>query len=175
MSAGRQRPDYIIIGRIIKPHGVKGALKVEPLTDDAHRFELLNRVFIGSEDKPDQAVVIENIDFQHHNIILSFRGVASRDEAEKLRNCYLYLPADEAMSLPAGDIYIFDLLGLDVYAGDGAFVGTVKDYQDFPAGGMFVIEKERQEFLLPDVPEIVREIDLDAGKIIVTLIDGLLD
>ncbi|MBN1559313.1 16S rRNA processing protein RimM [candidate division KSB1 bacterium] len=175
MSAGRQRPDFIIIGRITKPHGVKGALKVEAMTHDPQRFRLLKRVYLGVEDKPGDAVEIENIQLQPQGVILSLRGVESRQDAERLRNLYIYLPAEEAMSLPAGAVYIFDLVGLDVYTTDGEFVGVVKDYHDYPANGMFIVEKNGREILIPDVADIVNEIDIDAGKIILNPIEGLLE
>jgi 16S rRNA processing protein RimM len=175
VGAGRQRPDFIIIGRITKPHGVKGALKVEAITQDPQRFKLLDRVYLGVEDEPGDAMHVEDIQLQPHGLILSLRGIESRQEAERLKNLYIYLPAEEAMSLPEGAVYIFDLLGLDVYTNDGEFLGVVKDYHEYPANGMFIVEKNGREFLIPDVPDIVSEINIDAGRIIVNLIDGLLE
>ena len=175
MSATSQKPDFIIIGRITKPHGVKGALKVEPITDDPQRFKLLEHVHIGPEDSPGDAVKIEKIQFQNKNIILSLVGFNSREQADRLRNQYLYLPTDELLSLPEGSIYIFDLLGFEVYTDKNEFVGIVKDYQEFPASHMFIVEKDEREYLIPDVPDIVIEVDTSAGKIVIHPIEGLLD
>lgn len=175
MSAPTQQPDFIIIGRITKPHGVRGAVKVEPITDDPNRFSLLEQVHIGTEDKPGDAVDIERVQFQNKLIILTLATVSSREAADVLRGKYLHIPADQALDLPDGSSYIYDLIGLEVYTNKNEFVGTVKDFQEYPANDMFVIENNEREYLIPDVPDIVEDVDLDAGTIIINPIDGLLD
>lgn len=175
MSPQSQQPDYVIIGRITKPHGVRGAVKVEPITDDPNRFSLLEHVYIGPEDKPGDAVNIEKVQFQNKLIILSLANITSREAADGLRGKYLHIPADQALDLPDGSVYIYDLIGLKVYTNKNEFVGTVKDFQEYPASDMFVIENNEREYLIPDVPDIVEEVNLEDGIIIINPIDGLLD
>ncbi len=175
MSARTQQPDFMIIGRISKPHGIRGAVKVEPITDDPARFSLLEHVYIGPEDKPGDAVNIDKVQFQNKFIILSLAHVSSREAADELRGLYLHIPTDEALELPNGSVYFFKLIGLEVFTPNSEFVGTVKDYQEYPASGMFVVEHNEHEYLIPDVPDIVESVNLDDGKIIINPIDGLLD
>jgi 16S rRNA processing protein RimM len=175
MSAQTQQPDYVIVGRITKPHGVRGAVKVEPITDDPSRFSLLQQIHIGPEDNPGDAVDIDRVQFQNKFVILSLATVHSREAAEGLRGQYLHIPADQALDLPDGSVYLYDLIGLEVFTSKNEFVGTVKDYLEYPANDMFVIEHDEREFLIPDVPDIVEDVDLDTGKIIINPIDGLLD
>ncbi len=175
MSAKAQQPDYIIIGRITKPHGVRGAVKVEPITDDPNRFSLLEKVYVGPEEAPGDAIYIDKVQFQNKFIILSLKSVTTREAADGLRGQYLHIPADEALDLPEGSVYFYDLIGLQVYTNKNEFVGTVTDYQEYPASDMFVIEKDEREYLIPDVPDIVEDVNLDEGKIIINPIDGLLD
>jgi len=175
MSAKKQRPEFVIIGRISKSHGVRGAVKVEPITDDPNRFTLLGKVHIGPEDAPGDAVDIERVQFQNKFIILSLSNITSREAADRLRGQYLHIPVDQSLDLPDGSVYIYDLIGLKVYTNRNTFVGTVKDYQEFPANDLFVVEKDDREYLIPDVPEIVQDIDLDNGHVIINPIEGLLD
>lgn len=175
MSPQSQQPDYVIIGRITKPHGVRGAVKVEPITDDPNRFSLLDKVYVGSEDKPGDAVDIERVQFQNKLLILSLANVTSREAADALRGKYLHIPADQALDLPDGSVYIYDLIGLKVVTNKNEFVGTVKDFQEYPANDMFVIENDGREYLIPDVPDIVQDVNIEDGTIIINPIDGLLD
>ena len=175
MSAKTQQPEYVIIGRIIKPHGVRGAVKVEPITDDPSRFSLLDQVHIGPDDHPGDAVDIDKVQFQNKFIILSLATVLSREAAETLRGQYLYIPADQALDLPDGSVYIYELSGREVFTNKNKFVGKVKDYLEYPANDMFGVESDEREYLIPDVPEIVEDVNLDDSKIIINPIDGLLD
>lgn len=175
MSPQSQQPDYVIIGRITKPHGVRGAVKVEPITDDPNRFSLLDKVYVGSEDKPGDAVDIERVQFQNKLLILSLANVTSREAADALRGKYLHIPAAQALDLPDGSVYIYDLIGLKVVTNKNEFVGTVKDFQEYPANDMFVIENDGREYLIPDVPDIVQDVNIEDGTIIINPIDGLLD
>jgi len=175
MSAKNQRPDFVIIGRISKPHGVRGAVKVEPITDDPNRFTMLDKVHIGPEDSPGDAVDIERVQFQNKFVVLALANITSREAADVLRGQYLHIPVDETLDLPDGSMYIYDLIGLKVYTNSHEFVGTVKDYQEFPANDMFVVENDEREYLIPDVPEIVQDVDLDNGHVIINPIEGLLD
>lgn len=175
MSAKSPQPDYIIIGRITKPHGVRGAVKVEPITDDPNRFSLLEKVHVGPEELPGDAIDISKVQFQNKFIILSLKGVTTREAADELRGQYLHVPADQALDLPDGSVYIYDLIGLKVVTNKNEFVGTVKDYLEYPASDMFVIENDEREYLIPDVPDIVEDVNIDDGIIIINPIDGLLD
>jgi len=168
-------PDYVIIGRIIKPHGVRGAVKVEPITEDPRRYADLDTVYIGTEDQPEEKVEIARVQFQNQIVILTLKGVETRDQADVLRNLFIYIPVEQALALPDGSIYIFDLIGLHVYTNKNDYVGIVTNYEEYPANNVFVVEHEDREFLIPDVPDIVEDVNLETGKVLINPIDGLLD
>jgi 16S rRNA processing protein RimM len=175
MSPESQSPDFVIIGRIIKPHGVRGAVKVEPITEVPKRYADLDNVFIGTEDQPGEMFEIARVQFQNKIVILMLKGIESRSQAEALRNSFIHIPADQVLALPDGSIYIFDLIGLPVYTNKNEYIGTVTNYLEYPANNVFVVEYEDRELLIPDVPDIVKDVDLDAGKILINPIPGLLD
>ena len=175
MNAKSKDPEFVIVGRITKPHGVKGALKVDPITDDPQRFKTLKSVRVGPEDDPGDSIDIARIQFQNKFVILSFEGIETREDADAFRGQYLYISQDELMPLPDDSVYIFELIGLEVYTNKNEFVGIVKDVREFPANDMFVVEKDDHEYLIPDVPDIVKDVDPDSGKIIINPVEGLLE
>jgi len=147
-----------------------------PMTDDPRRFDLLERVFWGGEDAPTESLMVEQVQYAGKFVILRFKDISSCEQAERFRNGYLQIPRDEALALPEGTHYYFELMGLKVYTDKDLYIGTVSDVQSFPANDLFVIHDDNgKEFLVPDVPTFIREIDLEAKKMVITPIEGLLD
>ncbi len=175
MSAASQTPEFVIIGQIVKPHGVRGALKVLPLTDDPKRFSSLTQVYLGEEDRQGEPVGIKKVQFQAGNIILTLENINSREEAELWRRQYVQIPAGETMPLPDGAYYFYQLIGLKVITNAGDVVGVVEDVASYPANDVFVVVDSEREYLIPDIPDVIEKVDVDAGEIIINPIPGLLD
>ncbi len=168
-------PDYIFIGRISRPHGVKGALRVEPMTDDPQRFKLLTRVFINNGNDNYDVYTPEHVQIGNGYIIICFKEVTSREDAEKLRNCFIEIPRSECLPLPEGHYYYFQLIGLQVHTNQNIPIGQLVDVQTFPAGDLFVIKGLHKEILIPVVKEFINKVDLETGIITINPVDGLLD
>ncbi len=167
---------FITIGRVLKPHGVNGVLKVESLTDHPGRFDLLQRVFLGPEDAPTHEFEVVRVQHMNRFVLLSLKGVNSYEEADRQRNGFVQIPENQALPLPEGSFYIFQLIGLSVYTDDGRYVGRVTEIQNFPAQDLFVVhDDDGREILIPDVPAFIRKIDVEEGRITITPIDGLLE
>jgi len=175
MSAASKTPDFIVIGQIVKPHGILGAVKVLPLTDDPQRFKMLEKVYVGEEDQPKSSFAVKKVQIQHDQIILSLDGITSRDEAEMHRREYVQIPMSETMPLPDGAFYFYQLVGLRMITNAGDPVGVVKNIESYPAHDMFVVSGDEHDILIPDVPEIVEKVDIDAGEIVINPIPGLID
>ncbi|MDZ7314778.1 MAG: ribosome maturation factor RimM [candidate division KSB1 bacterium] len=167
--------EFIIIGRIIKPHGVRGALKIEPLTDDPKRFTLLKRVFIGNDAAFYQEYQIARVQYSGGSVLLTLKELTTFEQADRLRNQYVQIPESESLPLPDGVHYYHEYVDLSVFTADGSYIGRVKELLDLPAQDLFVIENEQgREILIPDVPQFIRQIDFLQRKMIVEVIDGLL-
>lgn len=181
-------PDQLLlIGTIGRPHGVAGAVTVRPETDDPTRFGSLERLFVGPSAGGARLAEVASVRFQPYRgggttVLLHLAETASREDAEALRGLEVYALVDDLPPLEDGEAYIHDLIGLAVVEldPDGAPsaepLGEVVDvYEAGPALLLAVRREGRPQVLVPDVPEIVREVDLDAGRILVALPDGLLD
>lgn len=175
MSAASKTPDFIIIGQIVKPHGIRGALKVLSLTDDPQRFKLLKTVHLGEEDQPKSSFAVKKVQLQSSQIILSLDGINTRDEAELHRREYVQIPISETVPLPEGAFYFYQLVGLQVVTNAGKPVGVVSDVESYPGQNVLVVRGSEREILIPDVPDIVEQVDVDAGEIVINPIPGLID
>ncbi|HWI62438.1 MAG TPA: ribosome maturation factor RimM [Symbiobacteriaceae bacterium] len=166
--------DLIKIGQITAPHGVRGEVRVYPLTDFPERFTTLRQVLIGPEARP---VGIRCRGTLKNLLIVEIDGVADRDQAEKLRLQYLQVPKSEVHPLPEGSYYVFDLIGLDVVDPEGNPLGKlVAVTQESPAHDIYVVETApRKRYMVPAVKTFVKQIDLPGGKVVIQPIPGLLE
>jgi 16S rRNA processing protein RimM len=178
--------DLLLIGRIGRPHGVRGELKVQPVTDDPGRFEDLDRVYVGTDPESAEAMEVAGVRYQYPKgqtiVLLSLEGLDDRDIAEGLRGAGVYASSDDLPSLEADEVYLHDLIGLTVIAADdagrpaGEPLGTVRELFEGAAQNLIVIARPgRSDVLLPDVPEFVIEVDIAGGRLLVRLPEGLLD
>lgn len=166
---------YIRIGQIVNTHGHKGEVKVFPLTDDPERFFRLDHAYIKQKDNSYNKFSVRKARLHKNMVILELAEVMDMNTAVQLKGSYLELPQDELQPLPEGRYYIFQLIGLAVYE-DEELLGKIIDVIDNPANDLYLIESEEgKKFYIPAVKEIVQEIDLSAGRMIVKLPPGLMD
>lgn len=149
----------IIIGQILKPQGIKGELKVLPITDDVTRFQRLKEVLVDNTSFP---VVSARI---HENFVyLKLLGVEDRDEAEKLVGKQLSVERKDAIRLPKGRYFIDDLIGCTVYVGS-VEIGNVKRIDNFGSADVYTVVGDRT-VMFPLLKDLVTEILPDEGKIV---------
>ena len=164
---------YFEVGQIVNTFGVKGMLKVKPFTDDANRFEELKKVYICKKEKLEE-VEIEEVKYHKDMVLLKVKGIDDMNEAEKVKGLYLKIDRKNAKKLPKDTYFIADLLGLEVYSDKEEFLGKVDDIFRTGANDVYVVKDEKgKQLLLPGIPEVIKEIDLEKEKIIVHILKGL--
>lgn len=168
-SAG---PRFLAIGRISKPHGVRGEVRVELLTDNPERFDWLDVVYVG--EKSPRPVTVESV--RHHQgvVLIKLAGYPGRTEAEQLRGELLQVPESEAVPLEEGEYFLFQLEGLEVYTDQGLPLGRLSEVLETGANNVFVIENAGKQYLVPDIPDVVREIDFENGRLVIHPLPGLI-
>jgi 16S rRNA processing protein RimM len=162
-------PRTLIVGRVLGPHGVRGEMRVEPLTDDPERIGRLRTVLVGEDEYQ-----VAGARTMMPNVLLRLEGIATRDQAVLLRGQYLRIPASEAAPLPEGSYYHFQLLGLQVATTSGESLGTVREVLPLASNDVYVVRGDRGEILVPAVRDVIEEIDMDAARIVVRPVPGLL-
>ncbi len=165
---------YLQVGVIASTHGIKGEVKVFPTTDSLERFRELKEVLLdtGREQIPLQ---VEGVKFFKQFAILKFAGFDNINDIEKYRGRGLYVPRDQAVPLREDEYYIGDLIGMEVFTEDGKAFGRLKDVMETGANDVYVIDtQEHGEVLLPAIRDCILEVDVEAGKMKVHLLPGLL-
>lgn len=167
--------DHVIIGRILKPHGVKGELKAYPLTDVPDRFSHLKEVWLESSEKGLTPVKVRGSRSQNELVILSLEGINTPEEAAALTGMELLAPVESSPKLPEGVYYWHEILGMEVVTDDGRFLGRVTDVFQTGSNDVYTVWDGEKELLLPAIADVVRKVDVVARKMIIHPMPGLLD
>ena len=167
--------DWVTIAKVTRPHGVAGEVKALPLTDFPERFSKLGTAYLEFKDGTTREVGLERARHRPPFVILKFAQVDSASEAEALRNSFLVIGRDQTVELPPDRFYDFELTGLRVETEAGEQVGLITDVLHFPANDVYVVERDKQEILVPAIRDVVTEIDVNAGCMRIKALDGLLE
>lgn len=168
------------IGFVFRAHGMEGELKVNPeYTDEPTRYEDLETVFIGQSPHAVTQHAISSVRYQETKrgttVILGLADVASRTDAEALMKLNVFAQEDD-LDLAEDEVFIHDLVGLSVVTEDGDQIGTVANYMEMPAQDVFVVHRPGEgEAMIPAVEDFIIDVDLENDRLVVRLIDGLLD
>ena len=166
---------FLRVGVITSPHGIRGEVKVFPTTDDINRFKKLKEVYLDT-GKERLSLRVEQAKFFKGMAILKFREFNSINEVEPFRKKDLLVSREHAVQLAPNENFIVDLIGLAVVTDEGEEFGTVKDILQTGANDVYVITgKDGKEYLFPSIKVCILDVDLDKGQVLVHILDGLLD
>jgi 16S rRNA processing protein RimM len=172
--------DLVRVGFVYRPHGVHGEIKVDPEdTGDPTRYETWDQVFVGPNRERVTQHAIAGVRYQETKrgttVILTLEGIDSRDDAEVITKSAVFVRED-VLDLEAEEVFIHDLIGLDVQTEEGAVVGTVINLLELPAHDVLVVRRSNgQEAMIPAVDDFVLALDLEAGHVTVRPIEGMID
>lgn len=167
--------ELIAIGRIVKPHGIRGAMKIEALTCTPERFQKLRTVWIGVSPERAQERRVRSVEVLTQYIVLSVETIDSIEQVDALRNGYVFVRHDERIQLPRGIYFIDDLIGSAVYDEEDVFIGTVTDVLKLPAHDVWLVQTQTKEIMVPVVDEFIRTVDVERKRIVIHVIEGLLE
>jgi 16S rRNA processing protein RimM len=170
-SPARQPPEFLAVGRVVKPHGVRGGLKVVVLSDLIQSLRESTMVFHGADKLPAR---IREIRPHQSGFLLFLEGFSNRSEAELLRDQKLYLRYDDVDALTEDTYYHWQIIGLEVYTHEGEELGSVVNVLETGANDVYVIHDESgDELLLPAITSVILEVDLENSMMIVNLLPGM--
>ena len=167
--------DLITIGKILKPIGLQGEVKVSLLTDFSERFDNLKAVIVQSGRELPYRLQILRVRHGAPFIYLTFVGLVDIDSVERLRGGLIQVPASERIVLPQGSYFQSDLIGMDVCLKDGTCLGKIAEILETGGNDIFVVTAEKGELLIPAIRKFVKEIDLARKKVEIDPVEGLLD
>lgn len=171
-------PRLLVVGRLRRPHGLKGDCAVFPLTDDpasvfapgrsVWRMNLRGETVAGP-------LVVERGRAYHREWLVAFRGYESRTAVDDWADTLLAAPETDLRPPAPGEVYVHELEGFAVVGADGAALGVVSGAYDLPAGLTLEVQGSRRQFLMPYRREFVREVDRPGRRLVVELPEGLLE
>ncbi len=154
--------DVLRIGLIVRPQGIKGEMKIRPLTNDVNRYSNLNQVIIEQNGTYTDAKITVNR-FDQNAVYAYLEGYYTREAVGKMKNAYICVAREDAVVLPNDSWFIADLIGLAVNA-DQKKLGTLREV--IQTGGVDVYDVERADgthILFPALKRVVRSVDVDQG------------
>lgn len=167
--------DLLEVGKIINTHGLRGEVKVVPWMDAPEDFEELGKVYLKTREE-NILLTVKSVRYQKNNLIVKFAEFDDINEVERYKNCVLYADRDALGELPEGTYYIVDLIGLTVYTEDGERVGVIDDVFNTGANDIYDVKREgKKNLLLPVIDEVVKEVDINNGRVTVHIMEGLDD
>lgn len=173
--------EILKVGVITSTHGVRGEVKVFPTTDDVRRFKRLKQVILDT-GKEKLTLQIEGVKFFKNMVILKFKGIDNVDDVQKYRQKDLYVERKDAVKLYKDEYFIADLIGTEVFDEEGRHVGKLTDVMTTGANDVYVVELDAdfcesnsKEVLIPAIRQCIREVNIEAKKMVVHIMEGLLD
>jgi len=170
--------DYAVVGRIRKPHGIRGDLVVEELCDEPEAiFAAGRRVFLsplGAGKEPVETKINSARPFKE-GWIVAFAGITDRNDVEAWRGRELMIPEDELAPPSDDELWVHELIGAKVVLADGTAVGEVVDLFEVPQGLLLDVRTERGVVSIPFVDAIVTDVDRPTRTLTIDPPDGLLE
>lgn len=164
--------DYIKVGKIVNTHGVKGYIKCIPLTDDLERFEELEYVYT---EKDNIKRTIDDVWYQKGLVCLKLKDIDDMDKAELFKDTYISIVEDQLRVLPENSYYLFDLEGMDVYSNNGDYIGKISEIYQTGANDVYEVKNNKNSYLIPAIKDVVKSVNVQDKKMIINVIEGLLE
>jgi 16S rRNA processing protein RimM len=170
-ATGQPSEGRVAVGRINSPWGLRGHMKVTPFTSNPERLQEGATVLVLGEP-----VRILDVRTPQGFPIIQFEGYTDRTAAELLRDTLIEIPESELRPLPDGEYYVHDLEGLDVVSTEGEAIGRLEEVIQTGSNDVYLVRRPgRRDALIPALEDVVREVNLEARRMVIEVVPGLLD
>lgn len=169
-----EKMEYTIVGKIINTHGIRGEVKVFPLTNDIQRFDFLNYAYIGEKKIK---VYVETIKHHKNLAILKFKEYSNINEIEKFKDEFIYVDEEEKVQLPEDHFFIYELIDSQVFDKEMNLIGTLTDIIQSSSNDVYVVKdkENNKEYLIPAVKQFVLKVDIENKEIVIDPIEGMIE
>ena len=169
--------DLYQVGAITQTHGIKGEVKVFPLTDDISRFKNMKNLLLDAGKEGYINLEVENARPQKNLVILKFKGIDNINDIEKYKGHGLNVSKENRVELKEDEYFIADLIGVQVYLdnNEDEIFGEITDVLQTGANDVYEIELSKGgNVLVPAIKDCIKSVDINNNKMIIHLLDGLL-
>lgn len=176
MAQQQSADEFILVGGVVKPHGIRGEFCMLSYADSPSLFDAVDTLYLRDGTRPPEPFSIASWREHKGFILVTARGVTDRDQAEALRGREVLVREADLPDPDEGEHYLYQMIGCRVILADRTEVGELKGFYETGEQDTWVIVNDAgTEILLPAVPEFVRDVDLDEGIILIEPPEGLLD
>jgi 16S rRNA processing protein RimM len=165
----------LLVGKVIKPHGFKGLLRVWSYARTIDSFLHSGTVFLKQDHQEPVEYTVLDVKPHKNIFLMRVKGIDTFEKADSFREADILIDKDYLARNSDDEFYWFELIDLKVYLDTGEYLGIIKEI--FPTGSndVYVVKQNDSEFLIPAIHEVIDKIDLDKGEMIISAMDGLLD
>lgn len=174
-ESDRSSPAFITVGRVTRPHGIRGEVVVKSLSDVERRLTAGEKLYVITAAGDRREVEVVSSRPAKGNLVVCFEGFATRDEAEALRGAQLEVERERVPPAPAGSYYFFELIDCECWDTAAGFLGRVVDVIDDGGGLLLQVEGEGERLLVPFVRAYLRLVDPASRRIELALPEGLVE
>lgn len=170
MPGRRPEPRYLAVGRVVRPFGRRGELKIEVLTEYPEQLGRLRTVYLGTQVQPWE---VEGVRLHQDAALLKLVCCDDRTAAEALRGALVQIALEDAVPLKEGEYYEHQIVGMSVVEEDGTSLGQVTEIISTGANDVYVVVGPAGKLLLPAIKAVILEIDLESEQMVVRVMEGL--
>ena len=166
--------DYTIVGKIINSHGIKGEVKVYPLTHDIERFSTFKMAYLGEEKIK---VEIQNVKYHKGIAILKLKDFDDINQILKFKDMDIYVDEENKIVLPKDHYFIYDLINCQVFDMSGKNLGFISNVIQAASNDVYVVSDipNNKEYLIPVVKQFVKQVDIENKRIVIDPIEGMIE
>ena len=169
-------PRYLVVGQVLRPHGVRGEVRVGIISDRPSRLKDYPHFYLASPACPElvQRYSVERARIHGKVLLLKLDGCDDRDAADRLRGTLVQIRFEEAVPLEEGEYYYHQLIGVEVKTEEGHSLGRIVEVLETKANDVYIVHGPCGEVLIPAIRDVVRELNLELGIIVVHPMKGML-
>jgi 16S rRNA processing protein RimM len=167
--------ELIPVGKIIGTHGIKGQLKVHSYSGNFESLSAARSVALKSADGTLHEFILKSFNANSGKFIICLQDFDDIDQVKPFVGNELCLKRCQLPKLTDDEYYWSDLIGLQVVTDDGRLLGTIAEIFETGSSDIYVVRADKREYLIPAIGDVVKQVDLVSGKIVITPLEGLLD
>ena len=156
--------EYLRVGQIVRAHGVRGDVKLIPLTDDPARFRAIKTAYLETTAGAYAPVAVSDARLLPDAVLLHIEGTDTVEQAEALKSRYLCVNRENAVKLKKDTYFVVDLIGCETFDTNGKRYGKLTDVLE--TGAIDVYEMDNGKLLVPALKKVLHEVDIEHGRIV---------
>ena len=169
------RPVRVVVGRVIRTHGVRGEIRVRGISDLPGRLQELKTLWLTRAGNEIGQFTVRQARPLQDDTGLKLSGIDTREQADLLKGSDVEAEALSASSLPDKTYFVFDLVGMTVRTEEDEILGLVTDVDHYPANDVLTIRNDERQYSVPMIRDVICNVDLDQKTITVRMLPGLAD